>query len=69
MSKRVVTIRKTTLEAANDAGRDREFWATIPPVERLPHVFTMSEEGYASVAKLPVAADGRHRSLARFLRP
>jgi hypothetical protein len=67
--KRVVTIRKTTLEEADDARRDREFWATVPPLERLLHVFTMSEEGYAFVGKLPEAADGRHRSVARILRP
>jgi len=70
VTNRIVTTRKTTLEEADDARRDREFWAGVPALERLLCVFSMSEEAYAFVGKLPVtAADGRSRFVARVLRP
>jgi hypothetical protein len=69
MSRRSMAVRKTTLAEADDDRRDRAFWAAVPPLERMLHVFQMSEEAYALWGKLPPDPDGRPRSVARVLRP
>jgi hypothetical protein len=68
MARRDMTVRKTTLAAADDDRRDREFWSRVPPAERLLQVFRMSEEAYALWGKLPADPAGRPRSVARVLR-
>ncbi|HLF57561.1 MAG TPA: hypothetical protein VI942_12010 [Thermoanaerobaculia bacterium] len=69
MSRSAMPTRRTTLTAADDDRRDREFWRSVPPVERFLWVFQMSEEAYALAGKLPDDPAGRPRSTARVLRP
>jgi hypothetical protein len=69
MSRISMVVRKTTFAEADDECRDRAFWQTVSPAERLLHVFHMSEEAYALWGKLPPDPAGRPRSVARVLRP
>jgi hypothetical protein len=65
---RKIAVRKTTLGEADDERRDREFWRSVPPVERFVRVFQISEEAYAIAGRLPEDPAGRPRSTARVLR-
>lgn len=67
MKRREVTIRKTTLEAADD--RARAFRQSRPAVERFLTVYQRNEEADAFVGKLPPDPAGRPRSSAGALRP
>ena len=69
MSRREMTVRKTTLEGADDERRDREFWLTVPPDQRFFYVFEMSEESLAFSQNASPDPEGRARSVARVLRP
>ncbi len=65
--KRRVIARKTTLDRLDDSF-DREFWAAIPPDQRLAAVWEVSKAAWELKGDLP-GERGRPRSVARVLRP
>ena len=67
MTKRAITVRKTTLAEANDRDRDLDFWQSRPVAERFLTVFQMSEEAYALAGWPLEQARGSSRRTTRLL--
>lgn len=67
MTARHVIARKTTLQEM-DGSFDREFWAQVPPEEKVRRVWELSYDVWKMTGRLP-GEQGRPRATARVLRP
>jgi hypothetical protein len=64
--RRTVTTRKTTLAQLDDRF-DADFWATVPPAERLAETWRLTLELGRFAGRDP-GEPGLHRSIARVVR-
>ena len=67
MGERQITARKTTLKGLEADTFDRDFWATISPIDKLLEVWPMTEEVWHLKGWDP-GEPGLSRSVARVVR-